>query len=293
MLHRSLLVFAVACGSSSTPAHSPASTTTAIAEGDRYEVPSGDLEAAIAGPHRTAQERARDRYRKPAETLRYFGVTPEQVVLEIWPGRGWYTRILAPYLRGGPGKLIVATFDPDDDSFQGRITREFQAMLAAHPELYDRVEQAVLFRDRRLDDVPDGSVDVALSFRNTHNWIRWEGHDADAYFAAVARVLKPGGRFGIIQHRAPEEAEHGEDGTLGYVTESWVIAHARGAGLELVERSELHANPRDTHQHPEGVWSLPPTLRGGDETLRQVGESDRMTLTFRKPEPIDEAPEAS
>ncbi|MEM9074351.1 MAG: methyltransferase domain-containing protein, partial [Myxococcota bacterium] len=160
-------------------------------------------------------------------------------------------------------------------------------MLQEHPELYDQVEETVLFQDTLMPEVADGSVDVAVSFRNTHNWSgRWEGHSVDAYFQAVARVLRPGGIFGIVQHRAPEGTEHGEDGTIGYLTESFVIGRAEAAGLELAERSEMHANPRDTHDHPEGVWSLPPVMRGDSdpEAMRAIGESDRMTLTFRKPD---------
>lgn len=274
------VLFATACGGSQTIETTP--HTRVI-----YDVPSGDLRAAIAGNHRSAEERARDVYRKPAETLEHFGVRADMTVLEIWPGGGWYTKILAPYLRDH-GRLITANMDPEDDTFRGRFARNFDAMLDEHPELYDQVERRVLWPGKLLEGVPDQSVDFVLSPRTTHNWIRNEGHSAADYFAAVFRVLKPGGTLGIIQHRAPEGTEHGEDGTIGYLTESFVIGLAEAAGFELAERSELHANEADTHDHPNGVWSLPPVLRGGDENrdaFVAIGESDRMTLTFRRPAP--------
>lgn len=277
------LLVVLACGGSQA---SSVDTPTATPR-TPYEVASGDLQAAIAGPHRTEDERARDRFRKPAETLEHFGVRPDMTVLEIWPGGGWYTKILAPYLRD-QGRLIAANMDPEDDTFRGEFARNYLALLDSAPELYDRVERRVLWPGKLLDGVPDQSVDFALSPRNTHNWIRNEGHSAADYFAAVFRVLKPDGTFGVIQHRAPEGTEHGEDGTIGYLTESVVIRLAEAAGFELAERSELHANEADTHDHPNGVWSLPPALRGGDENREHfvaIGESDRMTLTFRRPAP--------
>lgn len=279
-----ILITLVACGGAQTSETTPEARTP-------FQVESGNLQAAIEGAHRTDAERARDRYRKPAETLEHFGVRPDMTVLEIWPGGGWYTKILAPYLRDH-GRLIAANMDPEDDTFRGQFARNYLALLDSAPELYDQVERRVLFPGKLLEGVPDQSVDFALSPRNTHNWIRNEGHSVADYFATVFRVLKPGGTFGIVQHRAPEGTEHGEDGTIGYLTESVVIRLAEEAGFELAERSEMHANEADTHDHPNGVWSLPPVLRGGDENREHfvsIGESDRMTLTFRRPPSSNES----
>lgn len=273
------LLSLVACGSS------PAAPGPAVVA--PIQVQTGSVEAALAGPHRTDEERARDAQRHPVETLAFFGVRPGMTVIEIWPGgRGWYTKVLAPLLRD-EGRLILATLDPEDDTFRGAFARQWRDEMALRPEIYDRVERTVLFGDRLMDDVPDGSVDVVLTFRSAHNWIRWEGHDPQAYVSAVARVLRPGGVFGVVQHRAPDGHPEGETGNAGYVTEAIVVRWATEAGLVLDARSEINANPNDDHDHPEGVWSLPPTLRGGDEgreAFLAIGESDRMTLRFRKPE---------
>lgn len=273
-----LLSLASCGGASSAPVSEPREET-------HFDVPTGDVAAALAGVHRTDAERARDRYRHPEETLAFFGLEPAMTVVEIWPGGGWYTSVLAPVLRDH-GRLVAATLDPEDETFRGRFGRDFRERLAAHPEVYDQVEPVVLYPGNFMDDVPDGSVDMVLSFRSAHNWIRWGGEGAPPYLAAIARVLRPGGVFGIVQHRAPPGTEHGEDGTIGYLTEERVIALATAAGLELAERSEINANADDTHEHPSGVWSLPPTLRGPDRDAHHaIGESDRMTLRFIKPAP--------
>ena len=284
-----LLVSLAACGASpASPAETGTTTDLSVDSSDDasppFDVATGDVTAALAGDHRTDADRTRDVHRHPAETLAFFGFDPAMTVVEIWPGGGWYTKVLAPALRDH-GTLIAATLDPGDTSFRGRFGREFRGALEEHPEVYDQVQPRVLFPTDFMTDVEDGSVDLVLSFRSAHNWIRWEGHTPEPYFAAIARVLRPGGTFGIVQHRAPEGLEHGEDGTVGYLTEALIIRLAEEAGLRLDERSEMNANPRDTHDHPEGVWSLPPVLRGGpDEALMAIGESDRMTLRFVKPQ---------
>ncbi|MBW2460190.1 MAG: class I SAM-dependent methyltransferase [Deltaproteobacteria bacterium] len=280
-----LLISLAACGAS--PASIAETQTATAPSGDTsspFDVATGDVTAALAGDHRTEAERARDVHRHPAETLAFFGFDPAMTVVEIWPGGGWYTKVLAPALRDH-GTLIAATLDPTDSSFRGRFGREFRSVLEEHPELYDQVQARVLFPTNFMAEVEDGSVDLVLSFRSVHNWIRWEGHTPQPYFAAIARVLRPGGTFGIVQHRAPDGLEHGDDGTIGYVTEQLVIRLAEEAGLRLDERSQLNANPADPHDHAEGVWSLPPVLRGGpDAALVAIGESDRMTLRFVKPQ---------
>ncbi|MEM9188033.1 MAG: methyltransferase domain-containing protein [Myxococcota bacterium] len=283
----------VSCGGTT-----PESTVAPGRAGPRtpYQVPSGSIDAALAGAHRTDRERARDEYRHPKETLEFFGLQPNMTVVEIWPGGGWYTKILAPVVRD-EGKLIVAGLDPEDTSFRGRFARSFRdEFLPAAPELYDRVQLSVLAPGNMMDDVPDGSVDLVINPRNSHNMIRWEDHDIAAFLSAVARVLKPGGVYGLVQHRAPDGLDGGESGQLGYVTEALMIRLAEAAGLRLDERSEVNANANDTHDHPDGVWSLPPALRGGDtdrEHFLAIGESDRMTLRFVKAERASEGEETT
>lgn len=270
-----LSMLLVACGSGQ------AQSEAQSAGKQSSSIKSGSIDAALAGPHRTPEERARDQYRHPSETLAFFGIEHAMTVVEVWPGRGWYTKILAPFLRE-EGKLIVATMDPQAEALRGEIVRGFRAMLDQHPELYGEVQRTTLYPPHFMDDVADASVDMVVSFRSVHNWIRWEGHEPEPYFEAIARVLKPGGTFGVVQHRAPADFPHAEDGEKGYLSEQLVIELAEKAGLEFVARSAINKNPADDHDHPEGVWSLPPVLRDGDKSLEQVGESDRMTLKFRK-----------
>lgn len=289
VVHFCLVPTLLACSGASSGA-APEATSGGDTRGPAarapYEITTGTVSDAMAGPHRSEESRARDRYRHPEETLAFFGFEPSMTVVELWPGHGWYSEILAPTLRDH-GRLILATMDPEDRTFRGRFAREFRAMVAEAPEVYDQAEISVLFAPDHFDIAPEGSADLVVTFRSVHNWIRWPGHEAAPYFSAAFRALKPGGIFGVVQHRAPAGTEHGESGTIGYLTEEHVVALATAAGFELLERSEINANAADDHAHPEGVWSLPPTLRGGDEgraTFLATGESDRMTLSFRKPE---------
>jgi len=259
------------CGGASTgdttTTPDPSDTTTAAAA-----APS--LEAVIAGEHRSEENRARDQYRHPRETLEFFGLEPTMTVVEMGPGGGWYTEILAPYLRE-QGRLIAAAPDPSSEYGQ-----RFDAFIATNPALYDRVERVTFAPPDSLSLGPAGSADMVVTFRSTHGWINRD--QAQGVFQAMFDVLKPGGVLGLVQHRGPD----GVDTESGYVPESTVIQLAEAAGFVLEERSEINANPADDHDHPEGVWSLPPTLRGGDTDRAQyeaIGESDRMTLRFRKP----------
>ncbi len=276
------LFCALACGGSG--GETPTDEASTGAETSEPAAMAGNLDAALAGAHRTDDERARDQYRHPKETLAFFGLEPSSTVVEIWPGRGWYTKVLAPYLRGD-GRLIVANVDPNGEGFVAGLARDLNLMLASSPDLYDQVELTQLHDGEQLATVPDGSVDLVLLPRTIHNWVRHD-HDVSAYLAAIARVLKPGGVLGIVQHRAPADHPEAESGEAGYLSEDFVIRMVESAGLTLDERSEINANPSDDHDHPEGVWSLPPSLRGGEETaddMRAIGESDRMTLRFVKP----------
>lgn len=244
------------------------------------------LRAAIAGPQRSAANRARDAARHPFETLRFFGLAPTQTVIEIAPGAGWYTEVLAAYLRDR-GRLYLAHYPPDAASEAERQARaRFQDKLANSPEVYGRAVLGSLPAGPRgfTDIAPAGGADAVLTFRNIHNWI--EANQLDDMLRAFFAVLKPGGVLGVEEHRAAPGTPLAQVIASGYVPEELVIARARAAGFELAARSEVNANPKDTKDHANGVWSLPPTLRGGEVDRARfiaIGESDRMTLKFVKP----------
>ena len=234
------------------------------------------LAAALAAPTRTPANVARDTYRHPAETLAFFGVKPADTVVELWPGGGWYTEVLAPYLASG-GTLHVV---PPAGNYDQRI----RTKIASHP-VYGAVQVAT-FTAGQPTPVASGSADVVLTFRNVHSWLDADTPIADQVFAEAFRVLKPGGTFGVVEHRLPEDADDARQLTSGYVKVSTVRKLAEKAGFRLAGSSEINANPRDTKDHPEGVWTLPPSLRLGDkdrEKYLAIGESDRMTLKFEKP----------
>jgi len=242
------------------------------------------LEAGVNGSHREAANRARDVYRHPLETLTFFGLQPTMRVLEISPSRGWYTEVLAPVIRP-PGELVLASFGPDHPlEYLAKVHVELMEKLAADPRNYGDV-QVTNFQDTGyLEGVADESMDMVLTFRNTHNWVR-DGVAEDIY-RAFARVLRPGGTLGVVQHRAAEDADPQRSAPSGYLPESHVIALAEQAGLRFAARSEINANPRDTRDYPEGVWTLPPSYRLEDQDRDKytaIGESDRMTLRFIKP----------
>ncbi|QDP18821.1 class I SAM-dependent methyltransferase [Sphingomonas xanthus] len=242
------------------------------------------LAAAIASPSRTDSNRARDAYRRPFETLSFFGVERDDTVVEIWPGGGWYTEILAPYLASGGGTLYLAA--PD----WGRSG--IAKLQQANPTLYGsaRIVDFPVF-DGKAAEVPNGSADVVLTFRNVHNWrmgYRREGkpdYSLDA-FRQMHAMLKPGGVLGIVDHRLPEDASAERERTSGYIKTSTVVRLAEQAGFRLAASSEINANPKDTADWPDGVWTLPPSLALKDKDRAKyvaIGESDRMTLKFVKP----------
>ncbi|MEE9332053.1 MAG: methyltransferase [Methylophilaceae bacterium] len=238
----------------------------------------------INGDQRSEQNQARDTARHPQKTLAFFDVKPSSTVLEIWPGKGWYTEILAPYLKQGGGQLIAAGF-PLHVGPQWRQTmqQELQDYLASKPTYYDAVSFVQIGPPSFWSLGEDNSVDTVLTFRNVHNWVKG-GYEKEM-FNAMYQVLKPGGVLGIVEHRAKPNTDIETMKQSGYMTEQLVIELAQQAGFVLESRSEINANPKDTKDHAKGVWTLPPTLRLGDENQEKyvaIGESDRMTLKFRK-----------
>jgi predicted methyltransferase len=246
--------------------------------------PAAALQTLIAGSHRSDADKARDQYRHPAETLSFFGITDTMTVVEIWPGAGWYTDILAPFLKER-GTYYAAGIDPEAVSEVARATvQKYTEKLAAHPDLFGKIKQTVLAPPTKTDIAPEGSADMVLTFRNVHNWM---GRDqAATVFQAMYKALKPGGVLGVVEHRAKTDVPQDPKAKSGYVREDEVIKLAEQAGFKLVDRSEINANPKDTKDYPEGVWSLPPVLRLKEvdkEKYVAIGESDRMTLKFEKP----------
>lgn len=246
--------------------------------------PVRDLLAPIlAGNHRSDTNKARDAWRHPVETLEFFGVEPGMSVVEIWPGGGWYTEVLGPLLNAN-GRYIAAAADPNGASANTLAAiQRFKDKLAARPDLYANT-QVTGFGSKALDFVPAGSVDRVLTFRNVHNWMG-AGWAEDA-FKAMFKALKPGGVLGVVEHRASKDQPQDPKAASGYVREDYVIKLATDAGFKLVAMSEINSNPRDTKDHPKGVWTLPPTLTMKDQDRDKylaIGESDRMTLRFVKP----------
>ena len=241
------------------------------------------LDAAIAGSWRSPKNVARDRYRHPRQTLAFFGVAPDQTVIEITPGGGWYAEILAPWLRTG---YVAAIADPmaypqERRDYYARSKSALETLFAAKPAQFGDARIVAYDPAAPVFGAP-GSADAVLTFRNVHNW-RSAGI-ADAMFKGFFDVLKPGGVLGVVEHRAAGPVA--DDDKSGYVGQDQVIALATAAGFRLDDSSEINANPRDTRDHPNGVWTLPPTNRHDAEDRQQyeaIGESDRMTLRFIKP----------
>ncbi|MFC6635260.1 class I SAM-dependent methyltransferase [Microbulbifer taiwanensis] len=245
---------------------------------------AADLKSVIEGDHRTEAYAARDQYRRPAETLEFLGIKPHMTVVEITPGGGWYTEILAPYLKE-EGTFYAAHFPEDSgSSYYQRSLDGFKKKLAADKDSYGKVKLTAFDPASGSEIAPAASADAVVTFRNVHNWMRGDNDQKafDQFFAA----LKPGGVLGVVEHRAKPGTSRDDMIKSGYVTQDYVIELAKKAGFELEEASEVNANPKDTAVHPKGVWTLPPVLRLGDEDKDKylaIGESDRMTLRFRKP----------
>lgn len=242
------------------------------------------LKDAVAAPTRTPTNTVRDKYRHPAETLAYFGVKPSDTVVELWPGGGWYTEILAPYVLHGGGTYYAASLE--------KLSGGTKRMMAANPELYGKIRTAHFpIFDAADVKVPDNSVDVVLTFRNVHNWrMGYQRDDKQDYSAAAFKqifaMLKPGGTLGVVDHRLPEGADAERERTSGYIKTSTIKKLAADAGFRLAGESQINANPKDTADWADGVWTLPPSYRLKDvdrAKYEAIGESDRMTLKFVKP----------
>lgn len=263
--------------------------TTAVADDPTASASNDALLNAVLGHERRKSDRKRDQYRHPVETLEFFGVTPDQTVIEYAPGGGWYTRILAPYL-AQDGHYIAVSFAPEGISSLGA---QFQAQIREASESFTEAQSQALgisaeklpfYFGNEVPDSLDGTVDRVLIVRMMHNLVRWD--IAAAEIAALRDTLKPDGMLGVVQHRAPADADDEfADGNAGYLKQADMIDFFEANGFELVGTSEINANAADTTDHEAGVWTLPPTFALGDkdrEKYAGIGESDRMTLLFRK-----------
>lgn len=250
-----------------------------------YAAENALLKQAIDGDHRSVQHKNRDQFRHPQETLSFFEIEPTMTVVEIWPGgKGWYTEILAPYLKE-KGTLYTAQFSASSKiEYFAKNFQAFKDKILARPDIYSNIKLSTLQPPDFLEIAPKASADRVLTFRNVHNWMK--NGQTETVFKAMYSALKPGGILGIVEHRAPVKSKQDPNAVSGYVTEAYVIALAEKAGFKLSAQSEINANPLDTANHPEGVWTLLPTLRLKEQDKKNylaIGESDRMTLKFIKP----------
>jgi predicted methyltransferase len=245
------------------------------------------LHAAVSAPSRTPANVQRDAFRHPYETLNFFGIRPDMTVVELAPGGGWYTEILAPYLREH-GKLIAAGNElSSPEAGERRAAERFLARMNANPAVYNKVALGVFAPPRKIELAPPGSVDMVLTFRNIHNWIPNGPDKMKELFDSLYAVLKPGGVLGIEEHRLPAGATQDKEASSGYMHEAYVIKLAEASGFKLAAKSEVNANAKDDASHKGGVWALPPTYTNKDEDRAKyaaIGESDRMTLKFIKPQ---------
>lgn len=252
----------------------------------------GSLAWAVAGDWRPAQDKARDRWRHPIQTLTFWGLKPGMTVVEFWPGAGWYTDILGPYLTQNRGTLYAAGLEvgPQDPSLS-EVEEQFASKIKSSPQLY-RAVKITSFGPRSGPVAPDGKADLVLFLRNVHNWM--SAGIAEKAFASAYAALKPGGILGVEEHRAKPDRVQDALASDGYVQEAYVKQLAKEAGFVFEEASEINANPLDDTDHPFGVWTLPPVRRSSERgqapnpsfdhtSFDAIGESDRMTLRFRKP----------
>jgi predicted methyltransferase len=239
------------------------------------------LVKAVADPARKPEQVARDKVRHPVEELTFFGLKPNMTVVELWPGGGYWTDILGPYLAKG-GHYYVSVNAPGDAE-EDAVVAKFQTRIAAEKDRLGPLKVTVL-GPGHFNIAPPGSADLVLTFRNLHNWM--DGGFTDEALAAVFKSLKPGGVFGIEEHRGRNDVPQDPKGENGYVREDYTLALLKKAGFEYVGKSEINANPRDTKDYPKGVWTLPPSYAEGDKDKAKytaIGEADNYVLKFRKP----------
>jgi predicted methyltransferase len=255
--------------------------------------PPKTVAEAVAGPWRSAADKARDRWRHPAESLAFWGLQPGATVVEFWPGAGWYTEILAPFLDATGGKLYAAHLqvaEPADPSAR-QVVEAYRAKFATGQKPYGTVE-ITAFGPTSGPAAPAGSADLVLFLRNLHNWMA--AGIAEKAFRDAFLALKPGGVLGVEEHRAAPGGVPDLLADTGYVDQAYAIKLAQEAGFNLAAASEINANTRDTRDHPFGVWTLPPVRRSSPRgeafdpafdhaKYDAIGESDRMTLKFVKP----------
>jgi predicted methyltransferase len=248
-------------------------------------VPAVDpgLQQALQNPLRSPKFLARDKARHPAEELSFFGVQPDSTVVEIWPGGGYWTEILASYLYGRGTYYVAIPFGTDPDTVKEAAA--FRARAATNRPAFAHLKITEL-GGGKYDIAPAGTADFVLTFRNVHNWM-YEG-DADQMFAAFYKALKPGGLLGVEEHRGRTDKPQDPKANDGYVREDYTINLAKKAGFAFVGSSEIDANPKDTKDYSQGVWALPPTFALGDKDRAKyaaIGEADNFVLKFSKPGP--------
>ena len=242
------------------------------------------IDKALEAEHRTPSYVQRDKYRHPKETLLFFGLDPEQSIIEITPGYGWYTEILAPLVRNkGQYTYTSLKLHEKINPYFVKLERAFKGKMEKNPDIYDQLRW-VHFDPKQPEFAPNGPVDMILTFRNVHNWAK--AGSAEAMFTGFAKALKPGGTLGVVEHRAKVGTPLEKQIESGYMTEDYVVQMAQDAGFRLDAKSDINANLQDTADHPMGVWNLLPSLRGVEDddkaNIISIGESDRMTLRFVK-----------
>ncbi len=265
-----------------------ASIVTALvgctSNGNNSSTASMELIKAAQDAQRADKNSARDKYRNPVKTLDFFGFKPSMTVVEIAPGGGWYSEILAPALKG-QGTFYAAHFPSDAKGYYARSLNAFKEKVKTDTRYAD-VKITEFSPVTNTDIAPAGSADMVLTFRNVHNWYMGKNEEGVlSAFQSFHTALKPGGILGVVEHRLPEHRDDADQKRSGYMKQSYVINIAKQAGFELVDQSDINANPLDSADHPKGVWTLPPRLALGEEKQAQykaIGESDRMTLKFKK-----------
>lgn len=256
-----------------------------VACGETEKNSSDALTMAANGAHRSASNISRNLPRHSVETLNFFGIEPTMAVMEIWPGSGgWYTEILAPYLRD-QGTFYAANFTGSTGvQYYSKAADKFKKKIGANASVYDKVQIVDLMPPADLIPIPNNTVDLIVTFRNLHNWVN--NGIADDMFEIFFKALKPGGTLGLVAHRANSDNPGLENAKTGYLAESEAIKLAEDAGFSFEEKSDINANPKDTKDYADGVWTLPPNFKKGDvdkAKYEAIGESDRMTLRFSKP----------